>query len=209
MKNISAKSYKKLTANYTACSSFSRRLLFSFLFLAIAGSTRAQTLKEKLYGGQIRADTGTVVISGDTSKYVVRENAPITAAPIISSGPGKRQEAAPVVTDNSLPDSLNKLYYSKQKLWKRFLESNVAIITDQANDSRKVKKGTYQVEIEYEIGLNGRVTTRAITIEPNNPFLLDQFTQLMARTPVLSPPVYSDGKPRISVAKQPITVVKK
>jgi hypothetical protein len=152
----------------------------------------------------VKADTGTVLVSNDTSKYVIQQNAAISA-PV----PGEKRGASITPTNDALPDSLNKLYYSKQKLWKRFIENNTAIINDEVNGNRKVKKGTYTVDIEYEIGLNGRITTRSITSEPNNAYILDQFTQLMQRTPVLSPPIYADGKPRTMVARQPITIVKK
>lgn len=108
-----------------------------------------------------------------------------------------------------MPDSLNKTFYAKQKTWKRFIEINTTIISQQADDTKKVKKGEYSIEIEYTIGLNGRVTTTSITCNPPNEFLLEQFTELMKRVPILSPPVYSDGKPRELNAKQEVTVVKK
>ena len=101
-----------------------------------------------------------------------------------------------------MPDSLNKLFYAKQKIWKRFIDSKYSDISQQANDTRKVKKGEYSIEIEYEIGLNGRVTTKSITCNPPNEFLIEQVTELMKRPPVLSPPIYSDGKPRAAYAKQ-------
>lgn len=206
MKNISAKSFRKLTASFTACSNSTKAFsLFAISFL-ISIAASSQTLREKLYGGQVKADTGTVLVSNDTSKYVIQQNETISA-----TVPGeKRNNNAVIASGNeAMPDSLNKLYYSKQKLWKRFIENNTNIINDQVNDNRKVKKGTYNVEIEYEIGLNGRITTRSVTVEPNNPYILDHFNELMKRTPVLSPPIYADGKPRVSVARQPVTIVKK
>ena len=39
--------------------------------------------------------------------------------------------------------------------------------------------------------------------------LVEQVTELMKRSPVLSPPVYSDGKPALLPASQTITIVKK
>jgi hypothetical protein len=83
------------------------------------------------------------------------------------------------------------------------------ILTQQADETKKVRKGTYTIDVEYEIGVNGRVTTREIICNPTNEFLLLQVTEIMKRPPVLAPPIYSDGKPRPLVAKQPITIVKK
>ena len=86
---------------------------------------------------------------------------------------------------------------------------NTQIVSQAADDTRKVKKGEYSIEIEYEIGLNGKVAITGITCSPNNAFLIEQVTAFMSRPPVLSPPIYSDGKPKKLLAKQPITIVKK
>jgi hypothetical protein len=184
------------------------KILFLILFSFFVSQVMGQRLRDSLYGGKIKADTGKTLVSKDTSKYVVLKNE------TVSSQPGDKKTTSPNTVeiaklDASMPDSLNKLYYARQKQWKRFIETNVPLITQQANDSRKVRKGTYEIEIEYEIGLNGRVTTKGITCSPPNEFLTEQVTELMKRPPVLAPPVYSDGKPRALPAKQTITIVKK
>src|SRR5258708_4819547 len=123
----------------------------SFLFIALffASSLMAQSLKDSLFGGKLKSDTGKTFISKDTSKYV----APLKNETISSStGDKKKTEINKVEInkpDESMPDSLNKLYYAKQKTWKRFIESNIPIITQQADDTKKVRKGEYTVEVEY------------------------------------------------------------
>ena len=179
------------------------KIFFLFGFLFFTSSVIAQSLKDSLFGGKLKADTGKTLVSKDTSKYVERKNENI------SSQPAENKMVESSMPDNSIPDSLNKLYYAKQKVWKRFIEINTTIISQQADDSRKVKKGKYLMEVEYEIGLNGRITTSGITCSPQNEFLIQQVTELMKRTPVLSPPVYNDGKPGKLNAKQPITITKK
>jgi hypothetical protein len=179
-------------------------IIFSFSLSQVMG----QRLRDSLYGGKLKSDTGKTFVSKDTSKYVVLENKTVSSQPG-DKKPTSRNTVEIAKPDESMPDTLNKLYYAKQKQWKRFIETNVPIITQQANDSRKVKKGTYEIEIEYEIGLNGRVTTKGITSNPPNEFLTEQVTELMKRPPVLAPPIYSDGKPRVLPARQTITVVKK
>jgi hypothetical protein len=177
------------------------------LFLVSAGFS--QSLRDSLYGGKLKADTGKTVVSTDTSKYVVRTNEVVRTNATISSQPGEKKNTEVIKPDESMPDSLNKLFYSKQKLFKRFIEMNTQIVSQAADDTRKVKKGEYSIEIEYEIGLNGKVATTGITCNPNNAFLIEQVTAFMSRPPVLSPPIYSDGKPKKLLAKQPITIVKK
>jgi hypothetical protein len=179
-------------------------IVFSFL---VSQAMSQQRLRDSLYGGKLKADTGKTFASNDTTKYVVLKNENI------SSQPGEKQKTGISIPvnkpDESMPDSLNKLFYAKQRFWKKFIENNTQIISQQADDTRKVKKGTYQIDVEYEIGVNGRITTKGITCNPPNEFLLEQVTELMKRPPVLSPPIYSDGKPRTLSATQPITIVKK
>src|SRR5258706_16367581 len=97
------------------------------LFILFASSMTQviaqQRLRDSLYGGRLKADTGATFVSKDTSKYVVLKNE------TISSQPGEKKKTDGSTTeiskpDGSMPDSLNKLFYSKQRLWKRFIESN-------------------------------------------------------------------------------------
>jgi hypothetical protein len=177
-------------------------ILFTFLFFT--SPVIAQSLRDSLYGGKLKADTGKTFVSKDTSKYVPSK---VYNPAAIVQGETKKGEI--VKPDESMPDSLNKTFYQKQKLWKRFIDVNTQIISQQAADTRKVKKGEYTIDIEYEIGLNGRITTTGVTCTPQNEFLLEQVTDLMKRTPILSPPVYSDGNPRKLKAIQSITISKK
>ena len=167
-----------------------------------------QRLRDSLYGGRLKADTGKTFVSTDTSKYVMLKNESVSSQQVEKKKTGAKTVEVTKL-DESMPDSLNKLFVSKQKLWKRFIENNTQIISQQADETRKVKKGTYEIEVEYEIGLNGKVVTKGITCNPPNEFLIEQVTELMKRPPVLSPPIYSDGKPRVLPAKQTITIVKK
>src|SRR5436190_5354415 len=186
------------------------------LLLITVSAFSQRTLRDSLYGGKLKADTGKTFVSKDTGKYVApMRNEAISSQPQAgqqnnaTTGSGAASTAGMIKLDESMPDSLNKLFYSKQKLWKRFIESNTQIISQQADDTKKVKKCTYQVDVEYEIGINGKVSTKSVTCNPPNEFLTEQVTEMMKRTPVLSPPIYSDGKPRPLAATQPITIVKK
>lgn len=184
------------------------KISFLIVFTLVVSQVMSQQrLRDSLYGGKLKADTGKTFASNDTSKYVVLKNENVST----QSGEQKKTGGITAINkpDESMPDSLNKLFYAKQRFWKKFIENNTQIISQQADDTRKVKKGTYQIDVEYEIGVNGRITTKGITCNPPNEFLLEQVTELMKRTPVLSPPIYSDGKPRTLAATQPITIVKK
>lgn len=178
----------------------------------ITSSVMGQRLRDSLFAGKLKVDTGKTVVSKDTGHYVAPKvydagtSSSVTPATTSSANLKKDEIVKP---DASMPDSLNKTFYQKQKLWKRFIDVNTPIIAQQADDTKKVKKGEYTVEIEYEIGLNGRVTTTGVTCTPPNDFIVEQVNELMKRTPVLAPPIYSDGQPRKLSAKQTLTIVKK
>ncbi|HEY2722088.1 MAG TPA: hypothetical protein VGI82_10210 [Chitinophagaceae bacterium] len=178
--------------------------LFLFAFLFFASPASSQSLKDSLFGGKIKADTSKTYVSKDTSKYVAPKiyNPSATAL-----GDTKKGDVAKL--DPSMPDSLNKNFYAKQKSWKRFIDVNTTIVSQEASDSKKVRKGQYAVDVEYTIGLNGKVTTTSITCNPPNEYLTEQVTDFMKRAPTLAPPVYADGNPRPLNATQSITIVKK
>lgn len=208
MKKILVRSYPGWMHSYTAYFN-TMKILSLIILLACSMSLHAQkTLRDSLYGGKLKADTGARYVSNDTSKYV----APLTLKndAVSPAVPGeKRNNDVPKLDEATMPDSLNKSYYARQKVWKRFIETNTQVISQQANDTKKVKKGEYQVEISYEIGVNGRVTNSAVTCNPPNEYLTEQYTELMKRAPVLAAPVYSDGKPRALPATQTVTISKK
>jgi len=173
-----------------------------FILLFFTSSVFGQRLRDSLFGGKLKADTNKTFVSKDTSKYIP----PVVYNATVSSETKKGEVNK---LDESIPDSLNKTFYAKQKTWKRFIEINTGIISQQADDTKKVKKGEYVIDIDYEIGLNGKVKANEIVCNPSNEFLIEQVTELMKRVPTLAPPVYSDGKPKPLLAKQSITITKK
>lgn len=221
MMSNSVRLYRKWTGNCTVSSKSSMKVSFLFVFVFFASAAMGQSLRDSLFGGKMKVDSGKTFVSKDTGRYVAPKEvimpkagekpAEVVNRPVDGSkpvAPGKQKEEF-IKPDESMPDSLNKLYYSKQRTWKRWIESNTTIISQQADETRKVKKGVYSIEIEYEINLKGRVSMTNISCLPYNEFLIAQFTELMKRPPVLAPPIYSDGQPRTMNAKQPVTVTKK
>lgn len=192
------------------------KTLFLIITLVTASSMKAQSLKDSLFSGKLKnphkqaeaaKDSAKAAVASDTltkKNDSVAKTDPISSAPVENKGETEVQKP-----DDTMPDSLNKLYYAKQKAWKRFIDQQTMIITQQADDSRKVKKGEYYIEFDYEIGLNGRVKASNITCSPKNDFLVETMTDILSRPPVLAPPVYGDGKPRAVSAKQQITILKK
>jgi hypothetical protein len=202
MKNILVKLSGELTVSSMG---YSKKLSAYLLFvLFFSSSLMAQSLKDSLFGGRLKVDTGKTYVSKDTGHYVAPK---VYNASATVQTDSKKIEVAKL--DESMPDSLNKNFYAKQKTWKRFIDINTGIITQEAADTKKVKKGQYAIDVAYVIGLNGKITVSGINCNPPNDYLTGQVTDLMKRAPTLAPPVYSDGQPKPLNATQTITIVKK
>ena len=156
MKNI----LEKLSVGLiVSCMGYFRKptpyFLFAFLFFMC--SVTAQSLKDSLFGGKLKVDTSKTYVSKDTGKYVAPKVYNATATVQTES---KKIEVAKL--DESMPDSLNQNFYAKQKTWKRFIDINTNIISQQAAETKKVKKGQYAVDVAYVIGLNGKITVSSV-----------------------------------------------
>lgn len=188
---------------------------FFIIFLFFSSSLMAQSLKDSLFSGKLKNPLKQAEAAKDSAQKVTKDSIELTATDSSGSlaSSSALAENNPVTKvqkpDEIMPDSLNRLYYAKQKGWKRFIDQQTLIISVQADETKKVKRGEYYIEFDYEIGLNGRVKVSNITCYPENEFLIATITDALTRTPVLAPPVYGDGKPRVTQAKQQMTILKK
>src|SRR5690242_11115965 len=107
-------------------------LLIGLIF--ITSSAIGQRLRDSLFAGKLKADTGKTFVSKDTGHYVAPKvyDAGSSTSTATSVSPGGIKKDEIVKPDASMPDSLNKTFYQKQKLWKRFIDVNTPIITQQA-----------------------------------------------------------------------------
>ncbi len=53
----------------------------------------------------------------------------------LSATAREKQKGRPAKPDESMPDSLNKSFYQKQNLWKRLVDVNIQIISQQAAET--------------------------------------------------------------------------
>jgi len=204
------------------------KTIFVMACLAIAGSTGAQSLKDALYSGKLKADTGQTVRKGDSLK--IREEKPkvesitpsgkvatttdTSAAAIATNNSGDSTAANPSAVSNTVPTTQaapaaldpNK---ENNRIWKQFVDEYTTTIQSEVMTSKKIKSGMYYVFIEYEIGTDGVVTTRSVTCSPENSFLVDQINKrMMINAPQLMPLPGVGGKPRKAVKKQALTFTK-
>jgi len=192
--------------------------------LVTAASVNAQSLKETLYSGKLKSDTGTVVRKGedlstkiDTSTRkkpapVEMEKPKVVTASLDAAGnivTTVQSEAAPPVVLDSTGAPVAAAPKDNNKSWKDFMDEFTTTLRTEVMTSKKIKDGTYSVLIEYEIGTDGQVSVNNINCSPENSFLADQVKERLTLTaPRLTPLLGTNGKPRKAIKKQTIILSK-
>ncbi len=200
------------------------KVIATIALFVLAGSVQAQSLKDALYGGRLKNDTGAVIKKTDTlqlkenmAKKVADDSAKkaeetakkAALATAIATGDTAtaRVLAAPPAETVAPADAaaipVATIPKDNNKIWKDFVEEYTAIIKAEVIPDKKIKNGTYSVLIEYEIGLDGYVTTQNISASPESKYLVEQVKlRMMNNAPQMNPVLMSNGKPRKALKKQ-------
>jgi hypothetical protein len=188
------------------------------LLLLLAGSftAKAQSLKELLYSGKLKTDSSSVIRKTDDLKSKIDtgqqkqaepEKVKITAAPGDSSVRAvdpvtdstaiaeiKDTAAAAVAGIKNTPAPVK----SNNKIWKEYTDSLVSSLKTEVLSSKKIKKETYYLTVEYEIAADGQVAINNVMISPENDFLQNQVKERM----LLAPPQLSPALDRAGQARK-------
>lgn len=188
-----------------------------FFVMLAALSADGQSLKDALFGGKLKNDTGSLVKKSDdlstkidTSQKkkleverarlgilpgdsVVKKqtNLPASANQVTGSG------VTPIPADNAEggKETPNEAK-NNNRIWKEFMDSSVSIFKAEVLPNKKIKSGTYYVFVEYEIGTDGQVTIVNVTVSPESSYLQEQVKErLLLTAPSLNPVLSSAGKP--------------
>jgi len=196
-----------------------------FLFLTLIISCTlagAQSLKDLLYSGKLKNDSGTVVRKGDdlstkidTVKKKPAEPEKVKTVTVVrdsATGSVIRTDtvlAAAEETAVVLPaENAVAAPKDNNKLWKEYIDSLATTLKAEVMPNKKIKSGTYYVFVEYEIGIDGQVSINNVSPSPENAFLASQVKErLTLSAPVMTPVLYN-GKPRKSVKKYTFTIEK-
>ena len=191
-----------------------------FLLLISSGIANAQkTLKDALYGGKLKTDSGTVIRKTDdlstkidttTKKPVEQNKLKVTTTQTLDSsttGLSAQDDSSstPVVDvkENKVASKDNN------KLWKEYVDSMVVTLKAEALPSKKIKKGTYFVIVEYEIGIDGQTAITNVWPTPENEFIQQQVKERLNLTaPKLYPVLAGNGQPRKVIRKYTFTLTK-
>ncbi len=192
------------------------KTLIAVVLLVMTGSVgKAQTLKEALYGGKLRSDTGSVVRKGDSLKMreapvKKEEKDSITKVTLLTDSTKTETAVTTPATDTTSNAAVAaNPAKDNNKIWKDFMDEFTGIIRTEVLTSKKIKDGTYSVLIEYEIGLDGAVAINNVSSDPKSEFLENQIKErLTYSAPQLNPVLLSNGKPRKVLKKQMLTLAK-
>jgi|KBSSwiS6_1023812.scaffolds.fasta_scaffold05374_2 hypothetical protein len=200
-------------------------LLVLVLILLSSAVAYSQSLKDLLYKGKLKNDSNTVVRKTDDLSTKIDTGVKKPAEPVktvMASEIAKDTSSAQIITTDSLAapeakkdnpevkkDNNVNVVMDNTKMWKVYMDSMVSTFNTEVLPSKKVKKETYYVFVDYEIAVDGQVNVNNIIITPENSFLQDEIKQrLMLTAPKLNPVTSSTGKAMKSKKRYNFTLTK-
>ena len=142
----------------------------------------------------------------DTNAVAVQQvntnNAATTGTETLNTATEAAVVAAPVTAAAAPPKS-------NTRLWKEYSDSLTLFLKAEAFSSKQIKKETYYMSFDYEIGTDGLVTVINVSSTPSNNYLQAQVKQFLDNTPLkLNPVLDGSGQPKKTKRKQGYTVTK-
>jgi len=206
------------------------------ILVATCYTVNAQSLKDLLYSGKLKNDSGSVVRKGDdlstkidtaTKKKPAEQpktNLAATGKDSSATGttsPAQADSGAASVnpaTDNSntagnTTATANNPAAAGTKdnnvIWKQFMDSSISTWKTEVLPNKKIKSGTYYILVEYEIGTDGQIAINNVSCSPESSFLQQQVKSTLTLTsPQLNPVIFSNGKARKASKKYNFTLTK-
>ncbi len=189
-----------------------------FLLLLITFNSNAQSLKDLLYSGKLKSDTGTLVKKTDdlnskidtSKKKLVEPQKTNLTGPVKDTSQNKIWGQTSVAITNAVEvKDNNTVTKDNNKIWKAFMDSMTVIFKEEVLNSKKIKSGTYYILVDYEIGPEGQVAINNIYPSPENSHLEQEVKKrLILSAPQLNPVLSSTGKPRKVIKKYNFTLTK-
>ncbi len=186
-----------------------------FLLLAVSFSANAQSLKDLLYGGKLKNDSNTVIRRTDdlSTKIDTGTRKPAeTAKPkeaTVNVGVQKQTNAVGV-TDSATVETEDAAeatrpavekpaapVKSNNKIWKEYTDALITDMKAEVLSSKKVKKESYYLTVDYELATDGGVTILNVVCSPENEFLQQQVKdRITTSPPQLAAYIDSSKQPR-------------
>jgi hypothetical protein len=180
-----------------------RIFLLLFLFLAVQPG-KAQSLRDSLFGGKMKVDSALL----QKSKGNVQKAEAETETDKKSTPETAKKLPVDSVTKSEGVGKPEITFADNPKIWKKHMDQLTTTLNAEVLSSKKVKKGTYTVMIDYDIETNGAVSIKKLTTLPENDYLTEQVSErLAASTPQLAPLV-RDGVARKSSRRYNLILTK-
>ena len=207
-------------------------LLFSVAATVAVHAQQKQSLKDLLYGGKLKKDSTGVIRSTDDLSAKIDTSTKKEPQALNANEQATQQDknAAMPKTDVNLramtnstdslknePDSTGNAAVasntvpakSNTRLLKEFTDSLVNIVQSEILKAKQIKKNTYYLMMDYEIGTDGQVAFTNVTSTPQNSYLEAQVRQILDSTPLhLTPVTDSNNQPKKVKRKQQFTITK-
>ena len=190
-----------------------------FIIVIFTVSANAQSLKDALFSGKLKTDSGTVIKKGDdlSTKIDTARKKPVEAEkaklnPVVIDPSIKKMTAA--TTDTTTLGATGTLDNTaapkdNNKIWKEFTDAVISTLKTEVMNSKKIKKGDYFIMVDYAIELDGKITINNVYPTPENKFIEEQVKERFSiDTPQLNPVLASNGKPRKVIKRQNFTLTK-
>lgn len=183
--------------------------------ICYADRANAQSLKELLYSGKLKSDTGSVVRKTDDLSSKIDTSTRKPPPPPVQEVLTVDSSGATVVTrvpTSNPTDSTSKepaRPRDNDEVWKEYTDELLVEIKREILPNRKIKEGTYSILVVYEIDVDGQVNINTVSASPANDFLADQIRNRMTLSaPNLTPLLNQFGKPRKAIKRQTLILTK-
>lgn len=149
-------------------------------------------------------ETGTAKVES-ASTTTTNNAGTVTTGTITTGTVAAATEGAAVVA----PPTTAAPAKTNTKLWKEYTDSLTSFLKAEAFSSKQIKKETYFMSFDYEIGTDGLVTVNTVSSTPSNNYLQAQVKQFLDNTPLkLNPVLDGAGQAKKAKRKQSYTVTK-
>jgi hypothetical protein len=189
-------------------------ILLAVLFASISANSQTK-LKDLLYGGKLKLDSGNVIRKDDdlSTKIDTSTRKPVEQpkiAVVDAATPDLSPSGMPIIPDTSTaikdPTAAPK---TNNKSWKEFIDEMIISIRTDVLPNKKIKEGTYAILLEYTIDVDGQVMATNVSSDPDNSFLEQQIKErITLSAPKMEPLLGTNGKPRKAQKRQTITITK-
>jgi len=194
-------------------------LSLAVILLSLA-SQGQQSLKDALFSGKLKNDSGSVLRKGEdlTTKMdsvsrvkpveqsIAKTNTPSTPNNIQATG---NDNVAQNNANNPATPATKNTSKDNTAVWKEYMDGLVTTLKEEVLSSNKIKAGTYYMLINYEIGTDGEITVSSVASTPANTFLQDQIKQrITLDAPKMNIELNQYGQPRKAVKRYNFTLIK-